>query len=42
MNGSKPTNPFGFLLLLLFWLYVTIPLAWGIWSTVQKALALFH
>jgi len=42
MNSSKPANPFGFLLLLLFWLYVTIPLAWGIWSTIQKALALFH
>jgi hypothetical protein len=25
-----------------FWLYVGIPLAWGVWSTLQKALALFH
>ncbi|MET1046633.1 MAG: MFS transporter, partial [Hyphomicrobium sp.] len=26
----------------LFWLLVLIPLAWGIWTTIQKASALFH
>ena len=26
----------------LFWLLVGIPLAWGIWITVEKALVLFH
>lgn len=26
----------------LFWLFVGIPLAWGIWNTVEKALVLFH
>jgi hypothetical protein len=26
----------------LFWLLVGIPLAWGIWNTVVKALVLFH
>lgn len=25
-----------------FWLYVSIPLAWGVWSTLQKAMALFN
>jgi len=25
-----------------FWLLVGIPLAWGVWKTVQKALVLFH
>jgi MFS family permease len=25
-----------------FWLLVGIPLAWGVWQTVQKALVLFH
>ena len=25
----------------LFWLFVGIPLAWGIWTTVVKALGLF-
>jgi hypothetical protein len=39
MNDTKPTNP---LLLILFWLYVSVPLAWGVWSTVKKALALFQ
>jgi MFS family permease len=27
---------------LLFWLLVGLPLAWGIWITVEKALVLFH
>jgi hypothetical protein len=35
----KSTNP---VLLVVFWLYVGIPLAWGIWSTLQKAMALFQ
>ena len=26
----------------LFWLFVGIPLAWGIWNTVEKALVLFQ
>lgn len=26
---------------MLFWLYVTIPLAWGVTQTLKKALALF-
>jgi MFS family permease len=26
----------------LFWLLVGIPLAWGVWNTLQKALVLFH
>ena len=38
-DSAKPTSP---LLLLLFWLYVAAPLAWGVWSTVKKALALFQ
>jgi hypothetical protein len=27
---------------LLFWLLVGIPLAWGIWITLEKALVLFE
>jgi len=30
------------LLVAVFWLYVGIPLAWGVWSTLQKAMDLFH
>ena len=29
------------LLVVLFWLFVGIPLAWGVWTTVTKALVLF-
>lgn len=29
-------------LVALFWLYVSIPLAWGVFSTMQKAAALLH
>ena len=29
-------------LIALFWLYVGIPLALGIWDTLLKASALFH
>lgn len=29
------------LLTAMFWLYVGIPLSWGIWSTLRKAMALF-
>jgi hypothetical protein len=36
---TKRTNP---ALILVFWLYVVIPLAWGVWSTLQKAAALFQ
>ncbi len=36
-SNDKKFNPW----LVLFWLYVTVPLAWGIWSTLRKALALF-
>lgn len=30
------------LLVAAFWFYVGIPLAWGVWSTLQKAMALFN
>ena len=29
-------------LVMLFWLFVGIPLAWGVWTTVTKALVLFR
>ena len=29
-------------LLILYWTYVALPLAWGIWMTVQKSLPLFR
>jgi hypothetical protein len=38
-HEGKQTSPAW---MLLFWLYVSLPLAWGVWSTLQKAMALFH
>ena len=35
---SKSTSP---VLLIIFWLYVAIPLLWGVASTIKKAMALF-
>jgi hypothetical protein len=29
-------------LVAIFWLFVGIPLAWGVWNTVAKALVLFR
>jgi len=42
MSDVKAFKPFNRVLLVLFWLYVSIPLAWGVWSTIKKALALFN
>jgi len=39
---SDETQPTSTALLVVFWLYVGIPLAWGVISTLQKAMALFH
>lgn len=38
-NDTERNSP---LLLVAFWLYVLIPLAWGVSNTVTKSLALFH
>ncbi len=29
-------------LLVIFWTYVSVPLAWGVYSTLRKAMALFQ
>lgn len=41
IQSNKPaqTHPF---VIVIFWLYVGLPLAWGVWSTLQKAMALFQ
>ncbi|WP_445668803.1 MFS transporter small subunit [Methylomonas koyamae] len=41
MNDSQDSKPSSRLAVALFWLYVLLPLSWGVWSTVKKALALF-
>jgi hypothetical protein len=40
-SPRKETPPGVRLRLLCSWLVVGIPLAWGIWETLQKSLALF-
>ncbi|HEX5464404.1 MAG TPA: oxalate:formate antiporter [Burkholderiales bacterium] len=41
MSDNEQSQASSPLLVLVFWLYVGIPLAWGVFSTFQKALALF-
>lgn len=42
MNREKSPHSTPIPLLLLFWLYVLLPLSWGVWSTLRKAMALFN
>ncbi|SAL63586.1 hypothetical protein AWB68_03419 [Caballeronia choica] len=37
--AAHPTNK---LLLAVFWIYVLVPLAWGITNTLTQAMKLFH
>lgn len=39
MEQQSKTTPL--ILLIIFWLYVAIPLLWGVASTIKKAMALF-
>ncbi|MEY4210276.1 MAG: hypothetical protein RLZ92_655 [Pseudomonadota bacterium] len=36
--SKKPTS---LIALIVFWLYVVLPLIWGVSATIKKALALF-
>lgn len=40
-NGAPPSQGSSVLALVLAWLAVSLPLAWGITETFRKALALF-
>ncbi len=44
INGGdvKHDQKTGVLTLILFWLYVALPLLWGVASTLKKAMALFN
>ena len=39
-DGSAPTRSLG--LLIFSWLFVGLPLAWGVTQTIIKSMALFH
>jgi hypothetical protein len=38
---TKPQENQHWILLIIFWVYVLIPLAWGVTQTIKKAMALF-
>ena len=43
MTTSKDPSTRGYVpQLLVYWVVVGIPLAWGVWKTVAKLPALFH
>jgi hypothetical protein len=39
--GDAPADPQGPVKLLLAWLFVGLPAAWGVWQVFVKSLALF-
>ena len=43
-SSSAPTHTTGGqkLLVAIAWIYVGVPLAWGVWQTVNKSVALFR
>lgn len=42
MNETMAAQKTPAWMLIVFWLYVGIPLAWGVISTIRKAMVLFH
>ena len=42
VNDNEPTPPSATLGVVALWLLVLIPLAWGVWNTLSKALVLFQ
>lgn len=43
MNETAATgHPTNKVMLVVFWLYVLIPLVWGVVNTLTQALKLFH
>jgi hypothetical protein len=41
-RGSQETPETTWVLVVLAWLPVTLPLLWGIWQTIKKAAVLFR
>ncbi len=39
---NVPRTDAGWALVIISWLAVGLPLAWGVWMTVKKALLLFN
>lgn len=41
-NTHAAVHPTNKLLLAVFWIYVLVPLGWGITNTLTQAMKLFH
>jgi hypothetical protein len=41
MSTHQAAHPTNKVMLAIFWLYVTIPLAWGVVNTLTQAMKLF-
>jgi hypothetical protein len=39
---ASPMRPSDLILLAGFWLFVTIPMGWGVWATIRQAAVLFQ
>ncbi|MFM0592683.1 MULTISPECIES: MFS transporter small subunit [Paraburkholderia] len=42
MSTIQTAHPTNKAKLAVFWLYVTLPLAWGVFNTLTQAMKLFH
>ncbi|CAB4050878.1 MFS transporter small subunit [Paraburkholderia phenoliruptrix] len=42
MSTVEPVHPTSKAKIVVFWLYVMIPLAWGVYNTLSQAMKLFH
>ncbi|PQV49964.1 oxalate:formate antiporter [Paraburkholderia sp. BL21I4N1] len=42
MSTIQTAHPTNKAKLVVFWLYVTLPLAWGVFNTLTQAMKLFH
>lgn len=42
MQEAQIQHPTNKLLMAVFWLYVTVPLAWGVANTLAQAIKLFQ
>ena len=42
VDHTEETHPGGWPVVIAAWLLVGVPLLWGIWTTLQKAAALFQ
>ncbi|MBW0450687.1 oxalate:formate antiporter [bacterium M00.F.Ca.ET.228.01.1.1] len=42
MSTVEPVHPTNKVMIAVFWLYVMVPLAWGVYNTLSQAMKLFQ